>query len=145
MAERPSTPTRNASTGSPAAFPSAVTSSPTGSLRRKDSGLSRARQRVSSLTSSFRNSLHLSNSASSEEAMSSSAASGGGNGGGSPAGTPSRNKLKRAFSSRFAGGRGSGRGAIQPLADEKPLVVLRVQVMACSDLPAMDANGKSDA
>ncbi|KAJ3850458.1 phosphatidylserine decarboxylase-domain-containing protein [Lentinula lateritia] len=41
-------------------------------------------------------------------------------------------------------GKGSGRNMQSPLEDESPLALLRVQVVACTDLLAKDRNGFSD-
>jgi phosphatidylserine decarboxylase len=61
-------------------------------------------------------------------------------------------KIKRALKSaarlrlptRVSEGRGSGRNKLNPLPGEKPVVILRVQVIACQDLLSKDRSGTSD-
>ncbi|TFK89387.1 hypothetical protein K466DRAFT_597857 [Polyporus arcularius HHB13444] len=50
--------------------------------------------------------------------------------------------LKR-LPARVSGGRGNG-GAFAPLPGEQPIVMLRVQVLSCTNLLAKDRNGSSD-
>jgi phosphatidylserine decarboxylase len=45
---------------------------------------------------------------------------------------------------RVSGGRGSGRSTFSPLEGESPLVILRVQIIGCSDLVGKDKHGSSD-
>lgn len=45
---------------------------------------------------------------------------------------------------RVASGRGSGRDVFAPIPGEPPIVLLRVQVLACAELPVKDRNGTSD-
>lgn len=45
---------------------------------------------------------------------------------------------------RVASGKGSGRDVFAPLPGEPPIVLLRVQILACAELPSKDRNGTSD-
>ncbi|KZV83403.1 hypothetical protein EXIGLDRAFT_701460 [Exidia glandulosa HHB12029] len=54
-----------------------------------------------------------------------------------------RFSLRRTLSKRFSSHRGDRR-QVTPLPDEKPVLVLRVQVLGCKGLEAADWNGKSD-
>lgn len=45
---------------------------------------------------------------------------------------------------RVASGKGSGRDVFAPMPGEPPIVLLKVQVLACAELPGKDRNGTSD-
>ncbi|KZV90637.1 hypothetical protein EXIGLDRAFT_115009 [Exidia glandulosa HHB12029] len=129
---RPSTPTRSPSQTSTKESPTN-----TGSTRSRLKSLRNSVHIHNPFTSSSnRNSVHIEEPTTPTKPKPDMATS--------PAGTPSK-KLRRSLRARFTGhGRGTGRGQIEPLQDEKPAVILRVQVVGCEDLPAADANGKSD-
>ncbi|EJD35443.1 hypothetical protein AURDEDRAFT_188738 [Auricularia subglabra TFB-10046 SS5] len=136
---RPSTPTRSG-TAEPAMDGS----------QRSSPSAGQSRSRLLSLSRSIRNSVHISppkalsrkptllhDRPSSPTPTTSTMLS-------SPTGTPTK-KLRRSLKARFTGhGRGTGRAQIEPLPDEKPAATLRIQVIGCRNLPAADANGKSD-
>ncbi|KAL6301148.1 phosphatidylserine decarboxylase-domain-containing protein [Sparassis latifolia] len=48
------------------------------------------------------------------------------------------------FPVRVSGGRGSGRNTFSPAQGEVPVVLLRVQILGCTNLVAKDRNGYSD-
>lgn len=54
-----------------------------------------------------------------------------------------RFSLRKTLSKRFSSHR-TDRRKIEPLPDEQPVLVLRVQVLACKNIAAADWNGKSD-
>jgi len=97
-------------------------SSSSGSLRRSlsNSGLGRARQRVTSLTSTLRNSIIMTekDDAQSVKTATSTVA---------PSVTPSKKRFRHSFCARFS--RGSRAGEIEPLQDEKPLVTPCIQIL----------------
>ncbi|EJD44517.1 hypothetical protein AURDEDRAFT_88100 [Auricularia subglabra TFB-10046 SS5] len=61
----------------------------------------------------------------------------------SPSSTKKRFSLGRTLSRHWSSSKSNLRDAA-PLQDEKPLAILRVQVLGCKNLAAADRNGKSD-
>ena len=53
-------------------------------------------------------------------------------------------KTAARLPARVSGGRGSGRNTSSPQPGEAPVVVLRVQILGCTDLISKDKNGLSD-
>ncbi|KAH7100945.1 hypothetical protein BKA62DRAFT_619360 [Auriculariales sp. MPI-PUGE-AT-0066] len=59
--------------------------------------------------------------------------------------SPTSSHRKRpSLSQRFSWSRRPSRNVLEPAEDEKPVAVLRIQIIGCKELRAADINGKSD-